>query len=386
MRTVSVGVVGLGAIAQIQHLPNLVLLNDLFRVAAVADLSSRLTAAVAGRLPRPVFTSTDWREVCARPEVEAVLLLTPGAHRRMTEEALSAGKHVFSEKPLALTVAGAKDLDALARRTDRVLQVGYMKVHEETFTELVAALETIGDRRLIRHTVHHPSHHSQYAHAEVLRFDDGDRNVLECAEAYQSAQTARAVGNLPRQWGSLYRKFLVGSVIHTASLLRTSIGELPRITYAEMWPPSPPRPEHRPPSLFFRGELSDHTRVEISWLWLPSFPAYRETLEVHGTEGSAEMSFPQPYLRRRTAELTVRHRKAAARHRGGAETAFVRELRAFHAAVTTGQRPRDALGAAIHLAWLQEALAGLAGAAGVTAGGEAAARHQLRSTDPWPGR
>lgn len=209
MKPVSVGVVGLGTIAQTQHLFNLALLNDLFRVVAVADLSARLTATIAERLPAPVFASTDWREICAHPEVEAVLLLTPGAHRIMTEEALLAGKHVFSEKPLSLTVAGANLLATLARQTGRVLQVGYMKLYEQVFSDLVAGLELIGLLRLIRHTVYHPSHRSQFAHLDLLRFDDVDQSTLDAAADYELERTAEAIGDLPDQWGSLYRKFLV---------------------------------------------------------------------------------------------------------------------------------------------------------------------------------
>ncbi len=368
---VSVGVVGLGIIAQTQHLPNLALLDSLFRVSAVADLSPRLTAAIAERLPGPVFTSTDWREVCAHPEVDAVLLLTPGAHQRMAEEALSAGRHVFSEKPLSLTVAGAERLAALAEETGRSLQVGYMKIHERVFADLVAGLETIGDHRLIRHTVYHPSHRSQYAHADILRFDDADQETLDASEAYEWERTVEAIGQLPHQWGRLYQKFLVGSLIHTVSLLRAALGNLPRITFAEMWPPPPLRSEGEPPSMFVRGEMANHARVEMSWLWLPSYPAYRETLEVHGTEGSLELSLPQPYLRHRAADLTIRHRKKAARYRGGSETAFVRELRAFHTAITSGVHPQDAQGSATDLAWLQGMLSVLARRAGLSPEGEA---------------
>ncbi len=370
---ISVGVVGLGTIAQAQHLPNLVLLDDLFRVAAVADLSASLTTAIADRLPGRVFTSTDWREICGHPEVEAVLLLTPGAHQRMSQEALSAGKHVFSEKPLSLTVAGAKHLASLADDAERVLQIGYMKLHEQVFPHLMAGLEMIGRHRLIRHTVYHPSHQSQFAHVDLLRFNDADQSVLEAEEVYELARTSEAIGHLPHQWGRLYRKFLVGSLIHTVSLLRTARGELPRITLAEMWPTSPPRPADQPPSLLVWGELADHTRVELSWLWLPSHPSYQETLEVHGTEGSLELSLPQPYLRHPIADLIIRHRQKKTRHGGDAESAFVRELRAFHTAITTGGHPQDALGAAADLAWLQEMLATLTRRDGLTAGGESGA-------------
>lgn len=376
MRRVSVGVVGLGTIAQAQHLPNLALLGDLFRIRAVADLSPRLTAAIADRLTEPAFTTTDWREVCAHPRVEAVLLLTPGAHQQMTEGALLAGKHVFSEKPLSLTVAGAKYLSGLADRTGLVLQVGYMKLHEKCFGALLSAWETVGQHRLVRHTVYHPGHRSQYAHLDLLRFDDADPQVLAAAEAHAREQVAEAIGHLPSRWGDLYRKFLVGSVIHTASVFRATMGMLPRVDCAEMWPPLPARPGEQPSSLFIRARLSNHCRVEVTWLWVPSTPGYRETLEVHGTEGSLEMSLPQPYLRDGVSRLTIRRQGTVEHHPGEAETAFVRELRAFHTAITTGYRPSDAWRSAADLAWLQTALAKLAESCGVTAAGEAANYHR----------
>ena len=386
MGPVAVGVVGLGVIAQTQHLENLARLDSLFRVAALADLSPLLTAAIADRMSGTVFTSTDWRKVCHHPEVEAVLLLTPGAHQRMAEEALFAGKHVFSEKPLSLTVAGARRLAEVAEAGDRAVQVGYMKLHEQVFGDLRAGLKTIGDHRLVRHSVYHPSHDAQYAHADVLRFDDADQDVLDAADAYERDCAVKAIGDLPHRWEGIYRRFLVGSLIHTVSVLRTALGELPRITLAEMWPPDSGLPHSRPPSLFARGELSGHARVEMSWLWLPSYPAYRETLEVHGTEGSVDLLFPQPYLRRRTAELTVRHRRSAARRMGGGDSAFVRQLRAFHRAITTGAHPRDARDTATDIAWLQGMLAALVREAGLEAGGEAGRNAHDPPGGPTPGR
>lgn len=379
MRRISVGVIGLGTIAQTQHLPNLAYLDELFRISAVADLSPRLLTAIADRLPGRVFASTEWQEVSNHADTEAVLLLTSGAHQEMSEETLAAGKHVFSEKPLSLTVAGARRLATLSGESKRVLQVGYMKLHEKVYPHLVAGLRTIGSHRLIRHTVCHPSHLSQYDHLDVLRFADADQRALNRAKSYEIARTAEAIGELPHRWGGFYRKFLAGSVIHTVSILRRMWAELPRITFAEMWPASPPRSPDHPPSFFVRGHLANHTRVELSWLWLPSYPAYRETLEVHGTEGSLKLSLPQPYSRHRTADLTIRHRRKAALHHGGAETAFVRELRAFHHAITTGPHPQDALGSATDLAWLQGMLAALARKEGLIAGGEAGA---TSSTDP----
>ena len=368
-RRIPVAVIGLGSIAQIQHLPNLARLENLFRVTAVADISPRLTRAVADRLPGAVFGSTDWREVCARPDVEGVLILTTGSHEQISEGALRAGRHVFAEKPLCLTVEGAERLNTLACTRGLALQVGYMKLHEGILPDLRAGLGAIGDLRLVRHSVYHPDDPVCLGPAETLRFDDADPAVLSDAAAFEEQRTAEALGELTGEWGRLYREVLAASFIHTVSFVRAVMGGLPRLTSADLWPPS--RPADQPPCLLARGELPDQTRVEMTWLWLPSSPAYRESFEVHGTRGSLELAFPNPYVRGRAASLTVKSQDAAARHAGGEDSAFVRELRHFHQAVTTGDHPPDALGAREDIAFLQEMVATLARRDGPVAGGEA---------------
>lgn len=373
-RPVSLGVIGLGSIAQIQHLPNLEHLPDLFRVTAVADISPRLVTAIADRLPGTVFTSTDWREICAHPDVEAVLVLTSGAHEQVTEGALSAGRHVFAEKPLCLTVEGAERLHALASTRLLALQVGYMKLHEKLLPELGSGLEKIGEPRLFRHTVYHPDDSVCLGPAETLRFDDVDQGVLAEAAAFERRRTTEALGGLAEEWGRLYREVLAASFIHSVSFLRGLRGGLPRLTFADIWPPPPSRSSTEPPCLLARGAYPGGSRVEVTWLWLPSAPAYREAFEVHGTAGSLEFRFPNPYLRGRSASLVINRQRRVAQPAGGDESAFIRELRHFHRAVTTGDHPTDALGAAEDIAWLQDLVASLAGNRGQTAGGEAGRR------------
>ena len=373
-RRIPVGVIGLGTIAQIQHVPNLALLESLFRVTAVADISPRLARAVADRLPGAVFTSTDWREVCARPDVEGVLVLTTGSHERIAEGALRAGRHVFAEKPLCLTVEGAERLHRMASGSGLVLQVGYMKLHEGILPDLRAGLGAVGDLRLVRHSVYHPDDPVCLGPAETLGFDDADPSILSDAAAFEKRRTAEALGELPGGWGRLYREVLAASFIHTVSFVRGVMGGLPRLTSADLWPPPPPRPPDQPPCLLARGEFPDQTRVEMTWLWLPSSPAYRESFEVHGTRGSLELRFPNPYLRGVAASLTVKSRTTVARQTGGAESAFLRELRHFHGAIVSGDHPTDALGARDDAAFLQEMVAALARMNGLAAGGEAGRR------------
>lgn len=66
-------------------------------------------------------------EALGVPGVQAVAIATPAeTHGGLVREALTAGKDVFVEKPLCLTVREGKDLVALAQRCNRVLMVGHL--------------------------------------------------------------------------------------------------------------------------------------------------------------------------------------------------------------------------------------------------------------------
>src|SRR5688572_22305993 len=60
---------------------------------------------------------TEYRELIESPDVDLVVVLTPpAAHFEITRAALLAGKHVLSEKPMAVTLAEADELVELAAR------------------------------------------------------------------------------------------------------------------------------------------------------------------------------------------------------------------------------------------------------------------------------
>ncbi len=249
-----------------------------------------------------------------------------------------------------------------------------MKLHEDVLSALSRALKRIGDLRLVRHTVYHPDDSVALSHINTLSFDDADPNILAEASAFEEMRTVEALGSLPDRWGRLYREVLAASFIHTVSFVRGVMGSLPRLTSADMWPPPRPRSKNTPPSLTARGRYPDHSRVEMAWLWLPGYPGYRESFEAHGTEGSALMRFPNPYLVEATASLEVLRGPTVTRHRGEGGSAFSRELRSFRRAITSDAHPADALGAARDTAFLQDMVAHLSAPAGLAVGGEAGAR------------
>lgn len=101
------------------------------RFVAVADPDDTRAMDVAGRYPdaRP-FGSLD--DMLESDEIEAVVLATPAAeHHRHVVKALAAGKHVFVEKPLALSSLDGEELVAAAERAGRTLMVGHTFLYSE---------------------------------------------------------------------------------------------------------------------------------------------------------------------------------------------------------------------------------------------------------------
>ena len=115
---IGVGVIGAGVISA-QYLGNLTRAADV-EVRMVADLDTARAAERAAEFG--VASSGDVDELLARDDVEVVVNLTiPAAHVPVGLSALAAGKHVFSEKPLALDRAGGLQLlDAAATAGLRV--------------------------------------------------------------------------------------------------------------------------------------------------------------------------------------------------------------------------------------------------------------------------
>lgn len=112
MKTVKIGIVGVGAISGI-YLKNITTLFREIEVIGVCDLiRERAEKAVAEyRIPK---LYEDMHELFADPEVDIVLNLTrPYEHYDVSMAALRAGKHVYSEKPLGASLREGEEIAAL---------------------------------------------------------------------------------------------------------------------------------------------------------------------------------------------------------------------------------------------------------------------------------
>ncbi len=76
-----------------------------------------------------LFTSRDYREVLARPDVDAVIIATPDHwHARIAIDAMKAGKDVYLEKPMIKDIDEGPRIIEAAQTTKRILQVGSQRV------------------------------------------------------------------------------------------------------------------------------------------------------------------------------------------------------------------------------------------------------------------
>ncbi|MES2142959.1 MAG: Gfo/Idh/MocA family oxidoreductase [Pseudomonadota bacterium] len=128
-RTLRVGVLGCGPIAQAAHFEACTKARnaDLYAICDVADdLRDRMAATHA-----PTRSYADYDTMLADPALEAVIIATSDAfHVPAALKALQAGKHVLCEKPLATGIEEAESLRAAVAASGRVLQVGHMKRYD----------------------------------------------------------------------------------------------------------------------------------------------------------------------------------------------------------------------------------------------------------------
>jgi predicted dehydrogenase len=135
------GVVGLGRISQVAHLPAATK-ADRVHLVAVCDASPTLVEGVARHYDVPGFTDMG---KLLHEDLDAVLVATPDrSHVPLATSALRAGKHVLVEKPLADDVPGAEELAQLAAQNGLKLQVGAMKRHDPGIEYAKQSLPRIG--------------------------------------------------------------------------------------------------------------------------------------------------------------------------------------------------------------------------------------------------
>ncbi len=246
-KTVRWAVIGLGRFGTI-HAEVLAQLPGVELVAVCRRDPARLAKATARW--SGVAGSTDYRELLARPDIDAVTIATHWReHFAVARDALLAGKHVLLEKPMAETSAQCRELVELAAAQTNFLMVGH-----------------------------------------VCRFDP---RVVQAREAVLAGRIGRIISlhakrNLPLAPGPLRLDKispLMGDGVHDADLMLWLLGSAPTRVYARTVRVEQFEHPDLAWALLEFGETAVGV-IETNWRLPPQVPtAIDAVLEVVGTEG-----------------------------------------------------------------------------------------------------
>lgn len=139
---------------------------ELGALGAVADANPEVAAREAQKYG---VESLDVEACLAHDRISAVAIAAPAElHAPIALKAFAAGKHVYVEKPMALTVADGETMAAAAKAADRVLMVGHLLQYHPAFVTLLSRVRA-GDLGRLR---------SAYSHRLSLGKTRLEENVL----------------------------------------------------------------------------------------------------------------------------------------------------------------------------------------------------------------
>ena len=156
MKKINVAVAGLGRIGKI-HLKNLSRNFPEVEVVAVMDVFDE-SKAIADEFNVPIFVK-DYDELLAVPGVDAVVICSPtDTHADYVVKAAKAGKQIFCEKPLDLSLDRVKEVLTVVEKNGVKLMLGFNRRFDPEFKKIKQLVlnDAIGDPQIIKITSRDP--------------------------------------------------------------------------------------------------------------------------------------------------------------------------------------------------------------------------------------
>jgi predicted dehydrogenase len=329
---IRVGVVGCGLIAQVMHLPYLAELAERFEIGALCDLSEPVARGCAARYGVSAV-HTRWQDLLTE-ELDAVMILTSGDHAPIAVEGARSGRHVFAEKPMALSSVGGEQMLEAARHAGVVLMVGTMKRYDPAYERLTELIGDVRDLSLVRVTTLESPLAPYVTHYPLVQGEPLPADLLEQLRAEDERAVDAAIGEADEETRWCYRWILLDNLVHELNALRGVLGEPTEISHAELSP--------RCVSINLRfGETECH----LSWVDLPGIARYKQQFAFYGPDQRLTLELPSPFLRSMPSRLIVEGGDPGTAHSWEREEivaydeAFKRELVAFHEYVTSDIEP-----------------------------------------------
>jgi predicted dehydrogenase len=315
------------------HLPYLAELAERFEIGALCDLSEPVARGCAARYGVSAV-HTRWQDLLTE-ELDAVMILTSGDHAPIAVEGARSGRHVFAEKPMALSSVGGEQMLEAARHAGVVLMVGTMKRYDPAYERLTELIGDVRDLRLVRVTTLESPLAPYVTHYPLVQGEPLPADLLEQLRAEDERAVDAAIGEADEETRWCYRWILLDNLVHELNALRGVLGEPTEISHAELSP--------RCVSINLRfGETECH----LSWVDLPGIARYKQQFAFYGPDQRLTLELPSPFLRSMPSRLIVEGGDPGTAHSWEREEivaydeAFKRELEEFADCIATGRDPR----------------------------------------------
>ena len=334
MQKVRVGVVGLGEVGQITHLPILQALGDRYEIGALCDISCELLRSQGERYSVEK-RYTDAGELATQDDLDAVFVLNSDEyHAECTIAALEHGKHVLVEKPMCLTDAEADAIIAARDRAGKVVMVAYMRRYAPAFLRAVEEVRSLGNIRYARVRDIIGQNRLIIDQSSIVhRPNDLPRDAIRDKQQRAERLGREAIGDRHEEFGGVYR-LLCGLSSHDLSAMRELLGMPERVLGAAV------SERGRFISVIF-GYPGYNVMFETGTDSQRRFDAH---IEVYGDSKSVRVQYDTPYIRHLPTTLTVTQTVGEAYtevvERPTYTDSYSRELEYFHEVVTTGGQPK----------------------------------------------
>ena len=212
MASIKLGYVGCGFMAQKVHIPNFISIPDC-ELIGLAEVRPKLGQKVRTRFRIPNLYK-DHLELARNSDIDAVAVSADFALQgEIAKDLLRAGKHVFMEKPMAVSVEQAESIVAAAREANSNLMVGYMKRYDagnELAKSALAQFQATGELGRLTYVRNHG-----FCGDWVCNLD----TPMDVTDETKPTAPAKTPGWLPKQWTRPYLSYLQ-QYTHNINLLR----------------------------------------------------------------------------------------------------------------------------------------------------------------------
>ncbi|OCT12069.1 oxidoreductase [Paenibacillus pectinilyticus] len=331
---IKVGIIGLGEVAQVVHLPILESLSEKYELTAFCDISQMLLAKM-GEKYRVKQLFTNVYDMLEQSELDAVFVLNNMEyHTECTVAALKRNIYVFVEKPMCVTPAEVHEILQARDASEAQVMVGYMRRFAPAYLQAIEEVKSLGSIVYARvRDIIGPNQFFTRQSSPIYRFNDIPAEAVQDRKERNARLMREAIGELPDEMYGAYG-LLLGLNSHDISAMRELIGMPIRVKAASAWLGGR-----------FKNAIFEYDGFNVTFeTGMDQQGRFDAHIEVYGENKSVLIQYDTPYIRQLPTTLhiseTIGDSFDQSTVRPTYKDAYVVELEYFHEVVSKGIPPK----------------------------------------------